>query len=167
MALRVLVALDGSEQSLRAVAHVEKVMLEGCCCDVTLFHVSGIPAEYLEHEGSSGRDPEGQAPGDLRSRRAAWEEETRAKVENEIFGPARRLLLKESHDRVSSRLFSKLDLEPHHRVASSILWEAERGDYDAVVVGRRGLSNVEGFLLGSVSSKVIHHLQGRTVWVVE
>lgn len=87
--------------------------------------------------------------------------------ENEIFGPARRLLLKEDHDLGCSRLDSKLELEPHSRVASSILGEAERGDYDAVVVGRRGLSNVEEFLLGSVSSKVIHHLKGRTVWVAE
>ncbi len=167
MALRLLVALDGSAQSLRAVAHVEKAVLEGCCCDVTLFHVCGIPAEYLEHEGASGRDREGQTHGDLRSRRDAWEEKTRAKVENEIFGPARKMLRKEDHDLGGSRVHSKLELEAHHRVASSILWEAERGDYDAVVVGRRGLSNVEEFLLGSVSSKVIHHLKGRTVWVAE
>ena len=167
MALRLLVALDGSAQSLRAVAHVEKAVLEGCCCDVTLFHVAG----YQPSISSTRAPPDGIARGRPTGISGAagtrGKKKTRAKVENEIFGPARKMLRKEDHDLGGSRVHSKLELEAHHRVASSILWEAERGDYDAVVVGRRGLSNVEEFLLGSVSSKVIHHLKGRTVWVAE
>lgn len=39
-------------------------------------------------------------------------------------------------------------------VAKSIIEEAR--DYDLVVMGRRGLSGIQEFLLGSVSQKVLH-----------
>jgi len=167
MALRLLVAVDGSEQSMGAVRHVRRVLSEGCVCHITLFHVSGIPAELLEHQGSVYTDYERQSHKEMKRRRDSWEKKTRAAVENEVFKPARQALLDDSEESESTRILSRLEFEPHHRVASSILWEAKRGDYDAVVVGRHGHSHLHEFLLGSVSSKVIHHLEGQTVWVVE
>jgi nucleotide-binding universal stress UspA family protein len=52
-------------------------------------------------------------------------------------------------------------------IARDIISEAERGEYDTVVVGRRGVSAISSFIFGSVSNKVVHHLRGRTVWIVE
>ena len=52
-------------------------------------------------------------------------------------------------------------------VARDIIHEAERGNYDTVVVGRRGLSAASSFVFGSVSNKIVHHLKNCTVWVVE
>lgn len=42
--------------------------------------------------------------------------------------------------------------------AKSIIDESENG-YDLVVMGSRGLGGVESFLLGSVTSRVAHHLK--------
>jgi nucleotide-binding universal stress UspA family protein len=167
MALRLLVAIDGSERSMRAVQHVRQVMSEGCDCQVTLFHIRGIPADLLEHEGSAYTEYERQSHKEMGQRRDAWETKTRAAVENEVFGPARQVLVEDSEDSESTRVLNRLECEPHHRIASSILWEAERGEYDAVVLGRHGHSCLQEFLLGSVSSKVIHHLTECSVWVVE
>ena len=43
--------------------------------------------------------------------------------------------------------------------------EARKG-YDAVVVGRRGISRIEALLLGSVSAKVVQGSDNTPVWVV-
>ena len=40
-------------------------------------------------------------------------------------------------------------------VARDILAEAQSG-YDTIVLGRRGLSSIAEFLIGSVSQKVLH-----------
>ena len=62
---------------------------------------------------------------------------------------------------------TKIDAEPHPDVAMSIIREAEEGNHDVVVLGRRGMSMLKEFVLGSVSSKVIHHIKDRAVWLVE
>jgi nucleotide-binding universal stress UspA family protein len=51
-------------------------------------------------------------------------------------------------------------------IARDIIAEAKRG-YDAVVIGRRGLSKMEGgFLLGSVCTKIVSGVRDVPVWVV-
>ena len=51
-------------------------------------------------------------------------------------------------------------------LARDILFEAHNGLYDAVVVGRRGLSKVEEFFLGSVSGKVLQGAGDIPVWLI-
>ena len=51
-------------------------------------------------------------------------------------------------------------------VARDIINEA-KSDYDTVVLGRRGLSGVQEFFLGSVSNKVINSVKGVSVFVVD
>jgi nucleotide-binding universal stress UspA family protein len=41
--------------------------------------------------------------------------------------------------------------------AEMILSSADKGDDDLIVLGRRGISGVERFLMGSVSSSVVNH----------
>ncbi|MBN1834103.1 MAG: universal stress protein [Deltaproteobacteria bacterium] len=50
-------------------------------------------------------------------------------------------------------------------VARDIVAEAQ-SDYDAVVLGRRGLSGIEEFILGSVSQKVLHAAKDISVTLV-
>jgi nucleotide-binding universal stress UspA family protein len=47
-----------------------------------------------------------------------------------------------------------------------ILRIREEGNYDTVVIGRRGVSKAEEFLFGSVSTKVVQSAADCTVWVV-
>ncbi|OEU53695.1 MAG: hypothetical protein BA868_04705 [Desulfobacterales bacterium C00003106] len=51
-------------------------------------------------------------------------------------------------------------------IARDIIAEAEAGGYNTVVVGRRGLSAAAGFVLGSISNKIVQ-IKNCTVWVVE
>ena len=50
--------------------------------------------------------------------------------------------------------------------ASGIIEEAEEGGYGTIVVGRRGMSGVEEFFMGSVSNKVLHLAKEMAVWIV-
>jgi nucleotide-binding universal stress UspA family protein len=52
-------------------------------------------------------------------------------------------------------------------IARDIIAEAQKGRYDTVVVGRRGLSAAAAFVLGSVSNKIVQNIKNCTVWVVE
>ena len=50
-------------------------------------------------------------------------------------------------------------------IARDVAEEATRG-YDAVVVGRRGLSKLEDLFLGSVSHKIVERIADTPVWVI-
>jgi len=50
--------------------------------------------------------------------------------------------------------------------AGALIQYALKGEYGTIVVGRRGLSEVEEFPMGRVSNKVIHMAKELAVWVV-
>jgi nucleotide-binding universal stress UspA family protein len=47
-----------------------------------------------------------------------------------------------------------------------IMREAQNGDYRTVIMGRRGISRVKAFLLGSVTRGVLDHSASLSVWIV-
>ena len=51
-------------------------------------------------------------------------------------------------------------------VAAQIITEAQKGGHDTIVIGRRGLSGIKEFFLGSVSNKVVQAAQDVAVLVV-
>ena len=52
-------------------------------------------------------------------------------------------------------------------IARDILKEAEQGKYTTIVIGRRGLSQIKQFMLGSVSNKVVQLAKRVSVVVVD
>ena len=50
--------------------------------------------------------------------------------------------------------------------AHDILKEAHDNDYGTVILGRRGVSALKEFVMGSVTSKILHNSVGLAVWVV-
>ncbi|MFH1351545.1 MAG: universal stress protein [Pseudomonadota bacterium] len=85
------------------------------------------------------------------------------KERERVFERARRHLLEAGLD--PKRLNTKVITGVSSR-AGAIIQEAEEGKYGTVVVGRRGLSKVEEFIMGRVSSKVVHMARDRAVWIV-
>jgi nucleotide-binding universal stress UspA family protein len=41
--------------------------------------------------------------------------------------------------------------------ASNIVGYAQKGDFDTIILGRRGLGRFKEMVLGSISNKVLHH----------
>jgi nucleotide-binding universal stress UspA family protein len=72
----------------------------------------------------------------------------------------------EQHGADSARIRTKIIPGVYSR-AAAIYGEAVEGGYGTIVVGRRGLSRVDEFLMGRVSNKVLQLSEGKAVWIVQ
>jgi len=162
---KILIALDGSENAMQAVAYAGDVT---CACkefEITLYHVFETPPMFMEHGGTETPAEEKNRQEQLHIDRKKWVEMRRDWVEKEIFEPARQILKEKGVREDTTPVHTKADLKPD--VAWSIVQEVEQDGYDTVVLGRRGVSMLREFMFGSVTSKVIHHIKGCAIWVVE
>ena len=82
----------------------------------------------------------------------------------EVMDKARSVLVKAGIDGKNVKTIIE---EGKQGVARDILNEQKRGEYDTVVIGRRGLSGTKAFFSGSVSNKIVQHAKDCAVWVVE
>ncbi|MDI6709975.1 MAG: universal stress protein [Bacillota bacterium] len=145
MARRILVPVDGSENALRAADFAAGLAESSPGTEVTLLHVCSGPEACA-------------MPG-----RANWF--SREKWEVEIRAHAEAIL------RRAERPFKARNLTPVTLIkvgdpARTIVEIAGEEGYNQIVMGSRGLSNVKGLVLGSVSHKVIS-LSGVPVTIVK
>jgi len=139
--LRILIAVDGSSASFHAVETVAALCdLEAA--EVCLMYVAETPWIQLESEGdwSTASDEEKES-----SEAGGFEKEFVREGEA-LIEDARGLL---RHERllVNSRI-------EEGNPAGEILVEAERGQYDLVVLGATGNRDLKHQMLGSVSARV-------------
>ncbi len=52
-------------------------------------------------------------------------------------------------------------------ISADLLTEARNGVYDAVLIGRRGLSKVESLFMGSVSEKILTQCHDLPIWLID
>lgn len=157
---RMLLALDGSEASMRAVEHVANV---ACGCrgfEITLYHVVDMPPSVLEHAGA----PETARVTKVKQGR--WFEQEKARVEREVFAPAKEVLHGGTTKDGNPKIRVKELAEAHPNVALAIMKEARRGGYGLVVLGRGGHARLREIIFGGVTWRVIHDLHDRTLWIV-
>lgn len=153
MGRKILVAVDDSENAMRAVEFVAKSFTPDH--KITLFSV------ILDTTAICDMDNPGLTPYFL-SQKAAFcslEDKKRAFV-NEAIQKAKELLIKAGFD--EKHITIKME-DKKKGVARGILEEVGSG-YDIIVMGRRGLSGIKEFFLGSVSQKVLQ--SAKTVSVV-
>ena len=154
MEKKLLLAIDGSKNSLTALDYVGRLFKNCPETTLVLFHVlPSIPPIYKEENSI---DPLAQ------NHLAQWKEKQQEAIEG---------VLKKSKERLikSGWPESQIQIRAQEKrigIARDILFEAEKGIYDAVVIGRRGLSKVVELFLGSVSNKVIQGANELPVWVV-
>jgi nucleotide-binding universal stress UspA family protein len=152
MEKKLLLAIDGSKNSLEALEYAG-AMLKSCPeTTLVLFHV--LPAIPPIYKGTM--DPVS------RKYLIQWKEKQQQAIEG---------VLKKSKEKLIASGWpeSQIQVKPQEDrigMARDILFEAQKGIYDAIVLGRRGLSKVVELLLGSVSTKVIQGAGEIPVWVV-
>lgn len=139
--LRVLVAVDGSDASLRAIETLRsRFDLTGA--DICVMHVTETPWVHLglneDWETYDDQDKEQTEAG-------AFEKEL-VREGDLILEQARQLL------HVNRAVVSTLTVEGNP--ADQILSEGERGQYDLIVIGATGTRDLKHTMLGSVSAKV-------------
>jgi nucleotide-binding universal stress UspA family protein len=151
---RLLIALDGSEQSFEAVRYASQVLPPGKL-KVVLFHVrSKIPESFWDIE----KNPS------FRHRLApvaAWAMQQEKAME-EFMERCRQLLVDRGvpEEAVQVRINDR-----EVGIARDITREAQK-DYDAVVVGRWGMSKIKNLVWGSIANKLVGHLLHSPLWVV-
>ncbi|MBU0513716.1 MAG: universal stress protein [Proteobacteria bacterium] len=146
---RILLAVDFSENSDRAVDYTGRVVGDSPGFSITIVHVVEDP-------------PEDFFPTE--EKRLAHLEQHQAETD---------VLLAETKQKlvdlgvVADRISLYAPVKECASMAACIIEEQQQDNFGTVVVGRRGVSKKEEFLFGSVSNRIIHYAKGCTVWVVE
>jgi nucleotide-binding universal stress UspA family protein len=146
---KILVAIDGSEDALRAVDHVGFMVSENKEIHVTLIHVTNTARNYCEIDLEE--DPEFVR---------IIEKKDRACVDQ--FYPR-------AMDKLSQMGLSKDQVEIHtlegsRRIGQDVVTYAETNGFNTLVIGRRGIN--KSFFMGSVSRQIIGQASDCAVWIV-
>ena len=145
---KILVPLDGSEHSLKALEAAAEIA-ERFSGRITLIHVYSVSVQPVMM-------PEPSSSGSLGMPILTGTEVTRIieaaqKIGNRILDDGEQRI---KSDKVEVK---KILLEGH--AVQEIVRIASEGDYDLIVIGARGVSHMREILLGSVTDGVIHHVR--------
>ncbi|MGD8385814.1 MAG: universal stress protein [Desulfobacteraceae bacterium] len=155
MGRKVLVAFDESDNAMRAVEFVCRHFTPDH--KVTLMSVVPDTAALCQMGGP------GLTPYFLSQKEAFCSlENKKNELIQEAMAQAKDRLLKAGFDEDHLVM---IPATQEKGVARDILSEAGKG-YDVIVLGRRGISGIKEFLLGSVSQKVLHGAEDIPVLLV-
>jgi nucleotide-binding universal stress UspA family protein len=147
---RILVAVDGSESSYRALDHVGFMLSENPEIKFSLFHVSP-DAEDIDAISLGKDDPEIKNIFIKGSER----------VIGKFFADAEQKLKEVG---IAADRVEVTTTRQKAKVGKMILDEAKKANYGTVVVGRRGVDRSHFF--GSVSRYVTERITDRALWLV-
>ena len=145
----ILIAVDESENARRAVSYVAQFLAGIKGFKVLVLHVIRQPEEDFFATSSEKNQ---------------WFGQYKLKVDA-MLEDYRQMLIHAGFDIEDVSVRSTVRYCPS--LAECILAERDKMKCSTIVLGRQGLSRSEEFLFGSVSSKVVNHARGCTVWVVE
>lgn len=146
---KVLVAIDGSEDALRAVDHVGFMVSDNKKIHVTLIHVTNTAHNYCEIDLEA--DPELVQIIEKKDRTCVDRFYPRAMEKFEQLGL--------SKDQVEIHT-----LEGTRRIGQDVVTYAEKNNFTTLVIGRRGIN--KSFFMGSVSRQIIGCVSDCAVWIV-
>jgi nucleotide-binding universal stress UspA family protein len=157
MAKKILLAVDNSKNSLKAVKYVATTV--NTDASVTLLSILPDPAAACEMDSPS------LTPVFKKNAETFCSiEDTKKQAMEKFMDEAKKILVKAGFP--SKNLASKIR-KKKAGVARDILKAAEQGQYDTIVIGRRGLSGIKQFMFGSVSNKVVQLAETASVIVVD
>ena len=153
---RILIAVDGSSYSLNAVNYVA-FQCRGLKIGVALLYVLPVVSDELVWQINVN----GEFKKSILEKYHEFNRECERMAQDSL-EQAKDVLVEFG---MAPEFISGVPQMWQSGIARDILKEARKG-YDAVVVGRRGVSRLETLLLGSVSAKVVQGSDETPVWVV-
>jgi nucleotide-binding universal stress UspA family protein len=149
---KLLVGLDASEGAMRAVDHV-----------VSTRNGRDLRQIYLMHVVRSWRTmPSSLVPQIDTEREDALVAEAVEAIQP-VFEEAQRRLEKAGYkpNRIHTEVVSGVESR-----AMAMIQFARRNDIGTLIMGRRGLSRVQDFIMGRVGHKIVNTVRNRAVWIV-
>ncbi len=158
---KILLAVDASENAMRAVEYVGNIAGDSNGFEVQLLCIERLPHRDLYADETTWKTACEKARKKLKDFLSEAREQL-AKLG--LSGPA----VSESYVTSCHSPFTETApvCSRGTSVAQEILEVLKAGGFGTVVIGRRGVSKAEEFLFGSISNKIIHSAKDCTVWVV-
>ncbi|MBW1726725.1 MAG: universal stress protein [Deltaproteobacteria bacterium] len=152
---KILVAIDDSENAIRAVEFIASSFTKDN--DITLFNVVQDTAALCEMNSP-------ELTPYFKSQQSSFclLEEKKQELVNQAVGKAKEIFMDAGFDENNITVKSELKKSG---VARDIVKEAESG-YHVIVMGRRGMSGIKDFILGSISQKVFNSAKNISVLFV-
>lgn len=138
MIKKILLAIDGSKHSKKAISYAKELAGQ-INAEIVLINIGPVPLIYLLN----------YQPTMIKTDILPKEVEERIKEQGESVLKQARELLKKTNIKVSTHF-------EYGHPAESICEYAEKNKFDLIIIGSRGLSEFKELLLGSVSNKVVH-----------
>jgi nucleotide-binding universal stress UspA family protein len=145
MAKKILVAIDDSENAIRAVEFVANTFTTDN--RVTLFNVVQDTATMCEMNS-----PELTPYFTSQQKSFCLLEEKKKELVTKALQKSKTIFMDAGFEEKNITLKAELK---KNGIARDIIQEA-KSDYDAIVMGKRGVSGIKDFLLGSISQKVFN-----------
>lgn len=155
---KILLPIDGSKNSLRAVrfAGCLASALKNGLLNITLLRVitGGFISEHLSYI-----DLMADVVGGT---------DTFKKIKEEHIDKNIKPILEEA-EKILKNLGVRVEIEKvvaEGDAAKKILEIAEKKNCSTIIIAKRGISEIKGFFLGSVTNKVIHSVKNQSVYIV-
>jgi len=152
---KILLAVDDSIHSKNAVNYVVNMASTVNKLKFTLFHVQPSVSQYLLEEAEKNL----KAKAELKSL---------VRKNTEV---SQKILEKHKTQMVKMGIGDEcIEVTTQPRVlgiAKDVIDRAQQGLYDAIVVGRRGLSGIQKAFMGSLTADLVEHSKLVPVWVVD
>jgi len=159
---KILVAVDASENSVRAVSYVGEMLGATQGFSVVLLYIERFPDRDLFPDDASWKARCLEQAEEVKDTLQDSKDILIAKGLPESSVAIN--YLPSCKSPLADRVATRCSLGTS--IAREILDVVKEGGFGTVALGRRGVSKAEEFLFGSVSNKVIHSVKGCTVWVV-
>jgi nucleotide-binding universal stress UspA family protein len=146
---KILVAIDGSEMSMRAAAYA-----------IDIANIKGKEEENVQLIGLTVIDLTNLSYSFFATASGYYEAEKleeKRKEAQQLLDKVEKLAVKENNtnNNVNIQFKSEIIEDPISRVGSAIVDYAERENIDLIVIGTRGRTGFKKMLLGSVASDVV------------
>jgi len=155
-----LIAIDDSKNAMKAVEYVAAQCKGAQDLRIGLVHVlPNLPAIFWDEGHILSEDEKKERKRVVDK----WLADRRIKMDP-VFKKASDVL---NEAGIATPQIQTKSISDSTDVAESILEEARDGGYQTIVVGRRGLSEGNRLLMGSVTSKIISQGNGLAITIVE
>lgn len=151
---KILIAVDGSLPALKSVDYAAKMVGLTPHLNITLMYVLPAVPPYLE-EGVQ----DGPKIASIKKIRQA----NRVQADKVLKQAKEKLLL----DSVPEDQIETVSLPRMTGLTSDIINYADTGLFDALLIGRRGLSKPQEMIMGSVSNQLIQHASNIPLWITD